>query len=167
MLRRLFLFTLFLCAILGISSFASAASPYNNQPTGTLNPDYCAHQATGTATYLLNKALTGTASATVDLGLVGCFFLNVTSTGGANLRVWWTSNSTSYTAGTTVSAGTFTSYAIPGGPNQIGCYAIPKIARYLYVDTPPSIGVPFAAGGTTPTAITTSCWYYLPTNWPY
>lgn len=164
MRRLLFLFT---ALLLLTPALSYADTPVALGPTATLNPDYCAHQATGTATYVLNKATTGTASATIDLGLFGCFFVNASSTAGAPVRVWFTYNSTSYVAGTTLTAGTLWGTLKAGGPNNPSCYAIPKVSRYVYFDTPPSYGVPFAAGGTTPTAITTSVFYSLPTNWPY
>jgi hypothetical protein len=166
--RRPSLSTLLLCATLALSSFASASPPVSLVPANTLNPDYCAHQATGTATYLLSNATTGTASASVDVGLYGCFYMNITQTGGgAPVRIWWNDISTTYTAGTSVTAGTMWGQAIAGSQSQRSAYAIAKVARYFSVDTPPSTGVPYAALGVTPTAIKTSVWLYFPTNWPY
>ena len=164
MLRRLFLSMLLLFVIPGLSF---SATPVNMVPQSTLNPDYCAHQATGTATYLLASALTGTTSASVDVGLFGCYFLTVSQTAGAPVRLWWSDNATTYTAGTTNTAGTMWGTMVAGGPNQPAVYAVPKVARYFWVDVPPSYGVPFAAGGLTPTAIKTTVWAKFPTNWPY
>jgi hypothetical protein len=171
MLRRLtFLFTLLLC---GLHVSASAGTPVNLTPLNSVNESVCAKQMTGTATYALSSALTGTTSGPVDLGLVGCFSFSVTSTGGTVVRVWQSSSSTTYTAGTSNTAGTIFAYALPGGPNGQACYSLQKAGgRYVWFDIPASQpnknGAPFNTGPgyVTPTAITTSVWYYLPTNWP-
>ncbi len=108
---------------------------------------------TGSATYALNEALTGTSSSAIDLGLVGCFAFSMTSTAGA-CQLWFGNQSNTYTAGTMY--GTFLA----------GSYSVPKVARYAWFEVPASSPSVWAALESTPTASTTSIWYFTPTNWP-
>ena len=151
MTRLKFLFTLLLLGAL--SSASHAAPPINLDPWETIQEDTCPHQMTGTATYALSSALTGTTSSVIDLGLYGCFSFSVTSTVGA--VELWVSNSNV----TTTPAAKYGT-AVPGS------YSVPKVARYAFFRFPPSSpGIP-SAGSVTPTPATASVWYFTPTNWP-
>lgn len=161
-----FLLSLFIAATL--ATLANAYPPVSLVPIESQNVAGCAHAMTGAATYAFNQSITGSTSAAIDLGLVGCFSFSVTSTaGGQSLRIWQSSSSTSYTASTTVSAGTIVATFLPGGPNQQACYSFTKLGgRYVWFDIPglsPNLGGP---NFVTPTASKYSVWYYTPTNWP-
>ncbi len=147
------------------STRASALGPVDLKPLQTDNIAGCARGATGTATYVFNQAITGTTSAAIDLGNFGCFFFTVTTTGGGQpIRIWTSSNSTSYTSGTTVTAGSLYGFATPAGPNQQANYTMTKVARYVWFDIPgmsPAIGGP---NYVTPPASKYSLWYYVPTD---
>ncbi|MBU6231466.1 hypothetical protein KGP36_02255 [Patescibacteria group bacterium] len=151
-LFRAFLSTLLLSAL---PAFAFADSgPVNFNPSTSINLSGCPHQITGTATYALASALTNTSSSAIDLGLVGCFAFDITSTGGTQIQVWTGPINNTYTAGSQV------------GMVKPGNWSMTKVARYVWFIIPPSSPSVFAAGEVTPTAVTTSIWYYLPTNWP-
>lgn len=162
MLRLLCLFTTLLLSPLPVF----ALGPVDLKPLQTDNMAGCAVAMTGSATYSLSNAITGTTSAAIDLGAFGCFAFSVTATaGGQPIRVWQSNNSTTYTAGTTVSAGTLVATALVGGPNQQACYSFTKMGgRYIWFDIP---GMSPALPGpnyVTPTASRYSVWYYLPTG---
>jgi hypothetical protein len=95
--------------------------------------------------------VTGTTSAPIDLGLVGCFFFDVTGTGGAPVYIEF--SNLSYTAFS------YFGTAIPGA------YSIPKIARYVEFSIPPQQKF-FNPLYITQTAATDSVFYFLPTDWP-
>lgn len=147
-----FLSTLLLFALPG---FVYADSgPVNFNPVQSINLSGCPHQITGTATYALASALTNTSSSAIDLGLVGCFAFSITSTGGAQIQVWSGPTNNTYTAGAQV------------GTVKPGNWSMTKVSRYVWFTIPASSPSVYAAGEVTPTAVTTSIWYYLPTNWP-
>lgn len=144
--------SLFTMLLLGLSVGALySAPPVFLYPSSSVLDAGCPHSATGTATYALSSAITGTASSAIDLGTIGCFFFSVTSTGGAPVYVEF--SNLSYTA--------FSYF----GTAVAGNYAIPKMARYCEFLVPGQQSF-FNPLYTTPTAVTTSVWYYLPSNWP-
>ena len=144
---RRFLF-LFISLLLATQAFAF--TPVSLAPTGTINPGFCPGILTGTATYALNKAITGSAgSAAIDLGTVDCFSFSITATANA-VQVWVGNSSSTNTAGTL--------YGLAG----VGSYSMPKVARYAWFKVPGaamSVTVPTAAYITPTTA---SVWYFLP-----
>ena len=154
-------------ALFVIAGSLRAAPPFSLTPLNSVYEPVCAHATTGTVSYALSSALTGTTSGPIDLGLVGCFTFCVTGTGGAVVRLWHSGSATTYTAGTTNTAGTIAATFLMGGPNGQACYAFQKLGgRYVWFDLAPSTGVPYAPLGITPTAIKGSVFYTIPNLWP-
>ena len=149
-------------AFLSVASVLRAGNPaVDLNPLNTLNPGYCPHQMTGTATYALASARTLSASSVVDLGLFGCFCFSISTTANA-VQVWVGNQGNTYTANAGAVAGGNKLY----GTALSGSYCMPKVARYVWFVVPklsPSISGP---NYVTPPATSTSVWYYTPTNWP-
>ncbi len=143
--------SLFIIGLLSLCRFAFGAPPVYLYPSSSVLSAGCPHAATGTATYALATAITGTTSAPVDLGAIGCFFFDVTATGGTAVYVEFSNLS-------------YTSFSYFGTATP-GSYAIPKMARYAEFLIPPQRSF-FNPLYTTPTASTASVWYYLPSDWP-
>ena len=146
-----------LLAVSFAAGLSAGNSPVDLKPLNTLNPGYCPHAMTGTATYELATAATGTSSAVLDLGLVGCFSFSFTSNGGSVAQVWFTNSSNTYTANSLYGT------ALPGA------YSVPKVARYVWFSLPAntvSAAVPGAPTQLSHTVTTGSIWTYLPSNWP-
>ena len=152
------LFTAFLLIIallmgpFGANSL-NAGTPVSLNPLNTLNPGYCPHASTGTATYDLASALTNTSSSAIDLGLVGCFSFSITTTANA-VQIWIGNNGNTYTAGSLY------------GTAASGCYSMPKVARYVWFTVPALSTNISGPNYVTPTASKTSVWHFIPTNWP-
>ncbi len=149
-----------------LASRVLASPPVNLYPIESVNVVGCAHSMTGSATYDFATALTGTTSGPIDLGLVGCFSFSVTGTGSGQVRLWQSNNSTTYTAGTTQTAGVIVATFPIGNKNAQAVYSWTKTARYAWFDFPalsPNISGP---NYVTPVANTVTLWHYLPTNWP-
>lgn len=112
---------------------------------------------TGTATYALASALTGTVSSVIDVGLVGCYGISITQTGASEaVQIWTSFDNNTYTAGNGGSATLW-------GKAVAGNYSIEKDARYLFFLVPARQGP--STYYVTPTATTVRVW--IPTNWPY
>ncbi len=159
------LLSLFIALLLSTSARAGL-SPVDLKPLQTDNVAGCPQGMTGSATYIMSQAITGTTSASIDLGLYSCFSFSVTATaGGQSIRVWQSNSSTTYTAGTSNTAGTVFGTALPGGPNAQAVYSLTKQGgRYVWFDIPglsPNLPGP---NYVTPTASKYSIWYYLPTS---
>lgn len=154
-MRRL----LFLCTLLSLALRSYASPPVSLVPIETQNLAGCPHEMTGTATYALASALTGTSSSAIDLGLFGCFSFTITETGNGAVQIWTGPSSTTYTP--SVNGGSLYGIAVPG------TYTLTKIGRYVWFTLPASSPGVFAPLEVTPVAQTVSIWYQTPTNWPY
>lgn len=154
-------------ALFVLAGSLRADASFDLSPLNSVYEPVCAHAMTGTTSYALSSALTGTVSGPIDLGLVGCFSFCVTGTGSAKVRLWQSSSSTTYTAGTTNTAGTIAATFRMGGLNAQACYSFQKLGgRYVWFDLAPSTGVPYAPLGVTPTPIKASVFYTIPNLWP-
>lgn len=154
-------------ALLCLALSVKAAPPVNLYPIESYNQVGCPHAMTGTLIYALSSAVSGTTSGPIDMGAYGCFTFSITAT-GANLpvRMWQSNNSTTYTAGTTNTAGTQVANCMAGGPNAQAVYTWTKQARYVWFDIPPISPSKSGPNYTTPVAGSYSVFYLTPTAWP-
>jgi hypothetical protein len=156
MKRLKFLSTLCLFAMLVFCGSARANGPQILPVGGGMFVEGCPHQMTGTATYAMASAATGTASSVIDLGLVGCIAISITQTGASeSVQIWTNSQNNTYTAQT---GGTATIW----GTATSGNFSLTKVARYMFFLVPAN----YYPMTITPTATSTSISYWLPTNWP-
>lgn len=127
----------------------------------------------GSLTYALNNALTGTSSSAIDLSGTSGLWLTLTSTGQANVNVYFSNGNLTYTTGaskmyTIQSPG---SYAITPKSRYVSFYnagSLPsaRVSAFYYTVAPPAATVNLVPGGSLtanqgnglPGGLTTNSW---------
>ena len=114
------MFKAFLLSLLTVGAYATInnTTPIQNLDAGIHRPSLI---PIGTPVYALNQALTGVASAAIDLSGSSGLWVNVTSTGAANVTVFFSNSNVSSTGGAV------SSYTI----NSNGGYPIEPKTRYV------------------------------------